>query len=355
MGTYEAGQSYPRKGVRPNSLPDREPNQNLGCTGLPLGYSKVDSLYVGGSFMDKVRILVTGGSGFVGQVLLPRLETRDYEIINLDLVIGKFKSKSLVNELYCDIREFNEVDNAFKEFKPHKVVHLAALTDVRESIQNPMQDLETNAVGTLNVVKSCNKYKVSKVVYLNSGGAIYGDQTDFPISEISPVKPISPYGASKFFGENIISTIGEMDWTSLRLSNVYGGLDSKGVINIFLRNFIHERPCYVFGDGSTTRDYIHVRDVVDAILKSMESDLLGIFNVSSSIETSLKDVYQVIKKISGKEVPIEFTPAIAGEISRSALSNCKLQEFGWSPKVSLSAGIEKLYYELLNTEASEVF
>ncbi len=250
--------------------------------------------------------------------------------------------------MQADIRNHDQILKVMKESRPQIVIHLAAQTEVLTSINDPILDASTNVMGSLNVILTAAQVDVKRFVYVNSGGAIYSPNAAIPLTESSPIFPISPYGASKIAGEYFSSTVAnasQMDLISLRLSNVYGSSNSKGVINKFLLNVLGDLPCCIYGDGNSTRDYIYIQDVIDAIELSIDKISPGIYNLSSGKETSLNSLVELISQVTGKNALVNFEPRNSGEVMNSALDNSKLLGQGWTPKVGLINGIKMLHQD----------
>lgn len=296
-----------------------------------------------------MKIILTGGAGFIGSHLADKLLKLNHEIFILDdLSSGNaynLQSECRKNLFRYDICDKYYVSKIFEEVKPDVVYHLAAQINVRKSIQDPTQDAEINTIGTLNVLNECIKHQVKKIIFSSSGGAIYQDNNELIKTENSAIQPVSPYGISKYTAEqyiNFYKNIYGLDATILRFSNVFGERQNSkgeaGVLSIFINNLLNNQPITVFGDGEQTRDYVNVHDVVDALVLSQH--ISGTYNVSTNIATSLNDLIKIINQY----LPctnIIYSDAIPGELKHNCLSNQLLKSHGWSCKYTLADGIKE--------------
>jgi len=298
-----------------------------------------------------MKILVTGGAGFIGSNLVDRLIADGYKVIVVDnLSTGK---KENINEK----AKFYKVDilspkifEIFQKEKPEIVFHLAAQINVRKSIENPIEDAKTNILGSLNIFEASKKFKVKKIIFTSTGGAIYGSAKIIPTPENYPPKPQSPYGIAKLTIENYLDfykKVYKIDYLSLRLSNVYGPRqDPKGeagVVAIFIDKLLKGKRPTIFGSGEQTRDFIFVADVVEALIKSINyKGKEKIFNVGTGIETSINKLFKLISKILKKKISPKYAPEKPGEIKRSCLAISKIKkELKWRPKYNLEEGLKE--------------
>ena len=295
-----------------------------------------------------MRAVVTGGAGFIGSHIVDALLARGDEVHVLDdFSSGKRENVpagARVTE--GDIRR--DTDRAFDEARPEVAVHLAAQKDVRASVERPDYDADVNIVGTLRVLEAARRHG-TKIVFSSTGGAIYGE-CDAPAGEDHPRQPLSPYGVSKLAGEEYIAAWNRLygvGHVSLRLGNVYGPRQDPhgeaGVVAIFMSLLRDGGTPKIFGDGTQTRDYVHVADVVAATLAAVERDG-GVFNVGTGTETSVLDLYERIQRVAGVERAAEFAPARAGELQRSVLDvSLAKRELGWEPKHPLDDGLTETW------------
>lgn len=296
-----------------------------------------------------MKILVTGGAGFIGSHLVDSLIRDGHQVLVVDdLSFGKkeyISSKAEFIEL--DIRD-RQVEKVLTDFSPEVVYHLAAQKNVRTSLENPRLDAEINILGSLNVLQGAIKASAKKFIFVSSCG-IYGDAQNFPTNELSSEKPLSPYILNKLVFERYLKIIaeGKIQWAATRLANVYGPRQDPygeaGVISIFISNAIFNKPVYIFGDGLQTRDFIYVADVVDALIALLNKGN-DIYNVGTGKETSIAGLLSMIKNISGETLKVENKEAIVGEVRRSALDSRKINEaIYWQPKFDLAKGLEFTY------------
>jgi UDP-glucose 4-epimerase len=303
-----------------------------------------------------MRTLVTGGAGFIGSNLVDALLARGDEATvvddlstgrrqNLD---GALAAGAELAEL--DIREADALTALLRDREPEVVFHLAAQIDVRKSIADPAFDASINVGGTANVLEAARLAGSSRVVFVSTGGAIYGegDGQALPLAEEAPIAPLSPYGQSKHAAEGYLALYERLyglSGVSLRLGNVYGPrqdpLGEAGVIAIFCgRLLAGERPV-VYGDGRQTRDYIYVGDVVAAALAAADSKVGGAINVGTGIETDVLELAARLRELGGAEdFEPELAPARTGEVQRIALDPARAErELGWRAQTGLEEGL----------------
>jgi UDP-glucose 4-epimerase len=291
-----------------------------------------------------VRAVVTGGAGFIGSHVVDALLARGDEVYVVDdLSHGKRANVPVEAELYeVDIR--GEMEGVFGAARPEMCFHLAAQADVRVSVERPDFDADVNVLGTLHVLEAARRYK-TKVVFSSTGGAIYGE-CDGPADEDHPRNPLSPYGVSKLAGEEYLSAYNRLyggEHVALRYGNVYGPRQDPhgeaGVVAIFLNRLREGGTPQIFGDGTQTRDYVYVGDVVAATLAAAAHGG-GVLNVGTGIETSVLDLYERIQQASGIERAPEFAAARPGELQRSVLDASRARrELGWFPEHQLDDGL----------------
>jgi UDP-glucose 4-epimerase len=295
-----------------------------------------------------VRAVVTGGAGFIGSHIVDALLARGDEVLVLDdFSSGKRENVPAGARVHeGDIRR--DTDRAFDEGRPEVAFHLAAQKDVRASVERPDYDADINIVGTLHVLEAARRHG-TKIVFSSTGGAIYGE-CEGPAGEDHPRQPLSPYGVSKLAGEEYIAAWNRLyggGHVSLRLGNVYGPRQDPhgeaGVVAIFMSLLRDGGTPKIFGDGTQTRDYVHVADVVAATLAAVARDG-GVFNVGTGTETSVLDLYERIQRVAGVERAADFAPARAGELQRSVLDvSLAKRELGWEPKRPLDDGLAETW------------
>src|SRR3989344_2384630 len=269
-----------------------------------------------------MKILVTGGTGFIGAHLVDKLIELGHDVIVISNKEPKRENKK-TKYAKGDITKKGDVEKAM--IGCSVVFHLASLIDARSSDQKEMQ--RVNILGSKNVFSAATKNKC-KIIFTSSA-AVYGDSKT---KEDSRCKPISDYGKSKMEAEKLLGK----DAFIVRLFNVYGQ-GGKGAVNIFCENIMENKPVNIYGNGLQTRDFVYVSDVVDALILGMKSN--GIYNVGSGTEITVKELIEKIEKISRKKAKINYLPANKQEIRKSKADISKIKNLGWKPKVSLEEGI----------------
>ncbi|MFH1774187.1 MAG: GDP-mannose 4,6-dehydratase [Methanobacteriota archaeon] len=293
-------------------------------------------------------ILVTGGAGFVGSHIVDALISEGYRIVVLDdLSTGK---KEYVNKNAKFYRAGlnDRLEEIFRKERIDIVVHQAAQVNVRKSLNDPVLDADVNIKGTLNLLECCKE--VEKFIYASSGGAVYGEPRYLPVDEEHPIAPLSPYGVSKYIAEKYLQVykeIYDLDYVALRYGNVYGprqsGTGEAGVVAIFANKVLHSERPTINGDGNQTRDFVYVSDVVRANTLALENGRNRVYNIATGKETSVNEIFDMIKKILNTSIKPGHAPPIKGEVRRIYLNVEKAEkELGWKPEVELEEGIEKL-------------
>ena len=293
-------------------------------------------------------VLVTGGAGFIGSHVAEALVARGEDVVVLDdLSSGKRENLPAgVDLVEGDIRE--PQDELFAGIKPTVCYHLGAQIDVRVSVARPDHDAHVNVLGTVNILQAALEQR-TKVVFSSTGGAIYGE-CEQPAPEDAPRRPIAPYGTAKLAGEEYLATFNRLHGTehvSLRYGNVYGPRQDPhgeaGVVAIFFDRLREgERP-KVFGDGSATRDYVFVGDVVRATLAAAASSG-GVYNVGTGRETSVVELLDLCQRIAGTSLEPVFVEPRPGELQRSVLDPSRaVDELGWRPERSLEDGLRETW------------
>ncbi len=302
-----------------------------------------------------MKILVTGGSGFIGSALANSFLEKWHKVTIFDNFSNSSEQKISqllekgVTLVKGDITDSKSLENALVGFET--VIHLAAQIDVQESILNPEFTYKVNVQGTVNLLNSCVKNKVQNVIGASTA-AVYGLPERLPISERTPLNPISPYGKSKVEMEQYIEKFSnehKLNCVSLRVFNVYGKGQTKayaGVIIKFLQNINEGQPLVIFGNGSFTRDFIAVEDVANAIQKATHN-LKGkrgkCYNIATGKTTSIQELAKLMLEISGKSLEIKHEPIKEGDIPHSQADiHLAQKELGFSPKISLKDGLKKL-------------
>ena len=300
-----------------------------------------------------MKILITGGAGFIGSHVGDLLIENNYEVAIVDnLSTGKLENINPKAVFYkCDTRD-REIFKIIEEVKPQIIIHKAAQLSVRNSVEDPVNDADINIIGGLNVLEACRKLKVEKVIFASSGGVVYGEQQYFPADENHPTKPISPYGVAKLTFEKYLYyynyTFG-LKYTALRYANIYGPRQDPygeaGVVAIFSKKLLSNEQPVINGDGKQTRDYVYVKDVAAANMAAVRSDFTGEINIGTGVETDVNKLFDILKSAAGqKELKEVHAPAKEGEQTRSVLSYKKAKEIlGWEPKMELKMGLAQTY------------
>jgi len=290
-----------------------------------------------------MRAIVTGGAGFIGSNLVDALLARGDDVVVLD-DLSKGRRENVAAAADLRVADIRSPDEVFDEAPPEVVFHLAAQADVRLSVERPDFDAEVNVLGTTRILEAARRHG-AKIVFSSTGGAIYGE-CDGPAAETAPRLPLAPYGTSKLCGEEYLGTWNRLYGTghvALRFGNVFGPRQQPhgeaGVVAIFMGLLQSEGTPKIFGDGSQTRDYVYVGDVVRAMLLAAEH-AGGVFNVGTGIETSVVDLYDAIQATAGIAREPAFSPARLGELQRSVLDvSLAARELGWQPERSLADGL----------------
>jgi UDP-glucose 4-epimerase len=299
---------------------------------------------------NKKRVLVTGGAGFIGSTLAHRLVQEGHEVTVVDDLsygLREYVPASAKFHL-MDIRDPKLID-IFRSAKPEVVFHLAAQIDVRKSIEHPIHDAEINIHGSLRVLEASVKTGVKKFVFSSSGGGINHCPAKIPTPDDLPCKPLSPYGVAKLAFELYLHSAHEiygLEYVALRYANVYGPRQAPkgeaGVIGIFIRKLLKKEALTITGDGKQTRDFIYVDDIVEANMRAMESDAIGVFNTGTGRETNINEIDRLIRKAIGISGKSSHGPAVLKDERRSALESSSAKKtLKWQAKVPIEEGIER--------------
>jgi len=297
-----------------------------------------------------VKVLVTGGAGFIGSHVCDEFAAHGHTVAALDnLSTGSRQNlSSRIPLIELDIRASETADYIAKE-KPDVICHLAAQMDVRKSVQDPRFDAESNILGTLNLLEAARRVGVKKFIFSSTGGAVYGEQDVFPAPETHPTRPVSPYGASKAAGELYLGYYRMqygLNFTALRYANVYGPRQNPhgeaGVVAIFAQRLVNGERCIIFGDGGQTRDFVFGKDVAKANYLAFERDCVGPVNIGTGIETDINRIYQLLAAAAGVILPAIHQAAKPGEQRRSCIDpSLAHRVLGWSPTVTLEDGLRQ--------------
>ncbi len=305
-----------------------------------------------------MKILVTGGAGFIGSHLVDRLLQLGHEVVVVDnLATGYRHNLNPRARFYETSLLDSSLGEIFEREKPDIVNHHAAQNGVRQSNADPVFDAQHNIIGSIRLIQCCIEHGVKKVIYASSGGTVYGEPIYLPVDEAHPIAPISPYGISKHTVEHYLSlasTSAGLNYTVLRCANIYGPRQhphgGAGVIAIFAESMLRGVSPTIFGDGSSTRDYLFISDAVEANLLTLTGGDREIYHVSTGLEVSLNELFCQLKQALGSSMGgediIEMSPVYdkprPGEIHRIALSPEKIErDLGWTPQIPLQDGLEQ--------------
>ena len=295
-----------------------------------------------------MKTLVTGGAGFIASHLSDRLIELGHEVVIVDdLSTGKRDNlPSQANFCEVDIRHVSLAD-VFKKERPEVVFHHAAHADVTRSVRDPQYDASVNILGSLNLLECRREYEVGKFIYANTGGALYGEPDYTPADESHPIAPLAPYGVSKRTAEQYLHAYHVnhgLTYTSLRYPNVYGPRQDPhgeaGVVAIFALKMLTGGQPVIFGDGSKTRDYCYVGDIVDANLLALNTDACGIYNLGRGIEVTDLEVFETVRAAVGSKIEPVFAEVRPGEVEHISLDASKAErELNWRAETELADGI----------------
>lgn len=312
-----------------------------------------------------MKTLVTGAAGFIGSHLVDRLIERGDEVIAVDdLSSGTRANLEEAERTGSGRLVFHQLDVAdhrladvIERDVPDAIFHLAAQVDVRRSVADPLHDARVNIIGTVNVLHAAAEAGVGKVVFTSSGGCIYGEpgENRLPVTEdqvfLPEALPESPYGVSKKVVLDYLryfKVVKDLDYSALALANVYGprqepaaevGLEGQ-VVAIFCRRMLAGQPCTIYGDGSQTRDFVYVDDVVSAFVAASDRGSGELINVGSGRELSVNELYQRLAKEAGHDLEPRYAPARPGELQRIVVDPAKARAvLGWEPTVPLEEGL----------------
>ncbi|MEX5937734.1 NAD-dependent epimerase/dehydratase family protein [Mammaliicoccus sciuri] len=301
-----------------------------------------------------MKILVTGGAGFIGSHVVEHYLNLNHEVFVLDNLstgnienIPFLKSENLFEE---DIRDLDLVKDIVKENQFDIIVHLAAVVSVVDTINDPINSNEVNITATLNLLEANRLYNsnIKRIVFASSA-AVYGNNTQLPNSITKLVNPISPYAIQKYAGEQYVkqySNLYGIPTTALRFFNVYGPRQDpksaySGVLSIMQSSYLDEKPFIFFGDGTQTRDFVYVKDVVQAINLVSESDeAIGqVYNVGTGKPSSLMEIFEFLGNVLEKDISTKFVNEREGDIKHSFADIQELTDLGYTPKYSIEDGL----------------
>lgn len=285
------------------------------------------------------KILVTGSEGFIGKETVRLLNESGFGVYTLDI---KGEGK---NHLRADINSQESREYVIR-IKPDVIVHLAAQVEVLSSVHDPFSDLTSNILGTVRMLEAGKLGGVKEFIFVGSGGAIYSSDNEMPVNEDGRILPVSPYGVSKLAAENyvrVLSELNDIGWTSLALSNCYGSIAAhpRGVIFEFFKKITSKESAIINGP-EVTRDFIHVRDVANAIYIAIGKPTNSRLNISSNTEVTLGQLFEMISKLLESDVKPIFQPPREGDVLRSRLDNSKAKKIlNWFPTITLDEGLRE--------------
>jgi len=295
-----------------------------------------------------VKILVTGGAGFIGSHIVDAFLSAGHEVCVVDdLSTGFRRNLAAGVPLHVvDIRD-PKLGEVFENERPEVVCHQAARANVRESFEKPLLYAEVNVLGSLNVLECCRRFNVRKMIYASTGGAVYGTPEQLPVTEQHPVNPLDPYGASKHHVEHYMHLYEKnfgVSYTSLRYPNVYGPRQNPfgeaGVVAIFARQMLDRKQPVINGSGEQERDFVSVTDIARANLLALDKADREIMNIGSGLATSINTIYSTLADLTGFGEKAAYGPAKAGEVYRIYLNADRAKNIlGWTPNVSLVEGL----------------
>lgn len=303
-----------------------------------------------------MRVLVTGGAGFIASHIVDKLIAADHQVVVVDNLSTGNKANLNAQATFIEMDILDDkISEVFAQEKPDVVIHHAAQIDVQRSLNEPVFDGQVNILGTVNILQNCVQHQVKKIIYASSA-AVYGDPEYLPVDEKHPIAPISYYGISKHTPEHYIAVFAQLyglQYTIFRYANVYGPRqDPKGeggVVSIFVDKILKgERPL-IFGDGQQTRDFIFVDDIARANLLAVTDGDNEIINISCNTRTSVEELYNTMKALADSQLQPEYKAARAGDILHSALDNTKASQLlNWEPVFQLEQGLKETleYYKL---------
>lgn len=309
-----------------------------------------------------MRILVTGGAGFIGSNIVDAYVKLGHDVFIIDnLSTGR---RDFINPkavfIEADIRDEKSITKFFDKHKFEIINHHAAQIDLRKSVENPGFDVDVNVVGSINLLQNAVKHNIKKFIFASTGGAMYGEHDYFPADEKHPTRPYAPYGINKLTIEKYLyfyHHVYGLEYIIFRYANIYGPRQNPygecGVIAIFTEKILNNIQPVINGNGEQTRDYVFVNDVVEANILALRAKASSIYNIGTGVETSVNYIFNELNRLSGTGFEENHGPAKKGEQIRSVLSYEKVKnELGWLPKINIDVGL-KLTVEFFKNRSSK--
>ncbi|NLV74130.1 MAG: NAD-dependent epimerase/dehydratase family protein [Chloroflexi bacterium] len=298
-----------------------------------------------------MRVLVTGGAGFIGSHVADAYLAAGHEVAILDdLSTGKLDNVNpQARFFHADLRQPEQLTAAFDDFRPEVICHLAAKANVRESMLKPVLYAEVNVIGSINLLETARAFSCNKFIYASTAGAVYGEPEYLPVDENHPINPLDPYGASKHHVEHYLYLYQRnygLNYTVLRYPNVYGPRQDPhgeaGVVSIFALALLENRQPVIHGDGEQSRDFVYVGDIAQASVLALPAGDGQTYNLGAGESTSINTVFRLLKDITGSDQPEVHGPAKLGEVFRTCIDATKARrELGWQPTTGLREGLER--------------
>ncbi|MHB9033686.1 MAG: NAD-dependent epimerase/dehydratase family protein [Anaerolineae bacterium] len=298
-----------------------------------------------------MRVLVTGGAGFIGSHVADACIAAGHQVAIVDdLSTGKLANINQAAQLFqADIRDAIKLGEVFEQFKPEAICHLAAKANVRESMEKPVLYAEVNVIGSLNLLELAKANNCRKFVYASTAGAVYGEPEYLPVDEAHPINPLDPYGASKHHVEHYLYQYRRnygLDYTVLRFPNVYGPRQDPygeaGVVAIFTLAMLQNRQPVIFGAGEQERDFVYVGDIARANVLALTAGSGEIFNLGSGVGVSINTIFRTLNELINAACVEQHGPAKLGEVYKIYINASKAAAgLGWVPTTSLRSGLEQ--------------
>jgi UDP-glucose 4-epimerase len=297
------------------------------------------------------KILITGGAGFIGSHVADGYLALGHDVVVVDDLSTGHRGNldERVRLIQADLTDATELERILAAERPAIVNHHAAQKSVRVSVEDPAEDARINIIGSLRLLELCRRQGAGRVIFISTGGAIYGEAEEIPTPEEFPAWPVSPYGIAKLSVEHYLFYYREqfgLPYVVLRYANVYGPRQDPhgeaGVVSIFVERLLAGDACTIYGDGEQTRDYVYVGDVVQANIAALSDPARGTYNVGTAAETSVNELYRQLQTVMNLERPAQYAPPRTGEQRRSAVDIQKaMREMNWRPQVSLQDGLAR--------------